>query len=248
MALRKEILEYIDSYLNVAEFDDYCINGLQVEGKEEITTIVTGVSASARLFEQATKLGADMIIVHHGLFWKNDPSPFSVIGIERTRLALLIKNDINLAGYHLPLDAHPDIGNNALLIKKLGLQTINAVDVGFLAQSPTPVVFNQFVQQLNNSLNTNSLSFPFGSSEVSKLLIISGSAAFDYPIAVEYGADTFITGEIKESLVRKIEEEKLNLIIAGHYNTETLGIQALGCLLENKFDVQCTFIDISNPV
>lgn len=248
MASRKEILEYIDSFLNVAEFADYCHNGLQVEGKEEINTIVTGVSASARLFEQAIETGADMIIAHHGLFWKNDPVPYSVTGIERNRLALLIKNDINLAGYHLPLDAHPDIGNNALIVQELGLQSLEAVDVGFIAHSPTPVALNHFIEHVNNALHTNSLSFPFGAAKVSKVLIMSGSAAFDYPLAVQFGADTFITGEIKESLVRKIEEEKLNLIIAGHYNTEKLGIQALGRVLEKKFDVKCTFIDIPNPV
>jgi len=248
MRHRNDILSYLNELLNVPDFDDYCINGLQVEGKAEISKIVGGVSVSARLFREAIERRADMIIVHHGLFWKNDPVPFSLTGIAYNRISLLIKNDINLAGYHLPLDAHPDLGNNAQLIKMLDLTLLHPVDVGFLAQLKKPLSFTEFVEMVNQRLERDNLTFPFGKKNVSKVLIISGGAASDYPLALEYGADTFLTGEIKESLVRPMEEVALNLIIAGHYQTEKFGVQALGHHLQDRFDISFEFIDIPNPI
>jgi len=248
MTTRDKILYFINDFLNVADFEDYCTNGLQVEGKQQIEKIVLGVSSSERLFVEAVNRNADMIIVHHGLFWKNDPLPFSLIGIVRNRLALLLKNDINLAGYHLPLDAHPEIGNNAQLIKLLNLEIILAADVGFLCKLHSPTTFPSFVKLAEQKLDTKTMSFPFGNDQVSQVLVISGSGSSYYPMAIELGADTFITGDIRESQVRAIEEVSLNLIIAGHYNTEKLGVQALGRVLEQQFDVSCEFIDIPNPI
>ncbi|MDW7681190.1 MAG: Nif3-like dinuclear metal center hexameric protein, partial [bacterium] len=128
MIQRSKLLNYLADFLKVAEFDDYCINGLQLEGTDTIKTVVLGVSVSRRLFQQAIARRADMIIVHHGLFWKNDPSPLALTGIMRERVALLITNNINLAGYHLPLDAHPEIGNNAQIMKRLNIVPIQPVD------------------------------------------------------------------------------------------------------------------------
>ena len=148
MVHRDEIVKYINDFLNVSEFNDYCVNGLQVEGKQTIDKIVLGVSVSERLFQAAIHEKADMIIVHHGFFWKSDPSPYSLRGIFRQRLALLLKNDINLLGYHLPLDAHPEIGNNARILKRLDMKQLQAVDVGFLGELTSPLPFNNFVQFL----------------------------------------------------------------------------------------------------
>lgn len=248
MPNRNEIIEYINNLLNVNDFDDFCVNGLQLEGKKQISKIILGVSSSERLFSEAIKRKADMIIVHHGLFWKNDPRPYAVTGIVHNRIALLIKNDINLAAYHLPLDSHLEIGNNAQILKKLELNLISPVDIGFLGKLNSPVPIDAFVKLVDQRLETISLAFPFGNKKVSRVLVISGSAAYNYSLAISQGADTFLTGEIKESLVRAIEEVKLNLINAGHYNTEKFGVQALGSRLQKRFKVICEFVDVPNPI
>lgn len=247
-AERAEIIDFIGSHLNVAEFEDFCINGLQVEGKERISTIVLGVSSSARLFAEAVQRNADMIIVHHGLFWENDPSPFSITRIMRNRIALLMKHDINLAAYHLPLDAHPETGNNAQILKRLKLRPLSAVDVGFIGELKNPLNPSEFQRQVDEKLETQSILLPFGNHEIFRVLVISGAGGSAFSLADANGADTLLTGEIRETTVRASEELQLNLIIAGHYNTEKLGIQALGQLIERQFHVSCQFIDIPNPI
>lgn len=248
MTSKNEILKYIHDLLNISAFEDHSLNGLQVEGKEQISRIILGVSPSERLFTEAVKQKADMIILHHGLFWKNDPTPFSLTGILRNRIALLIKNDINLAAYHLPLDAHAEIGNNTQILKKLNLEPIKSVDIGFLGKLAEPMTIDKFAKLVDEKLETKCLSFQFGKRQISQILVMSGSAASAYSLAIEHDADTFITGEIKETFVRAIEEVKLNLILAGHYNTEKFGVQALGDVLQAQFDVTCQFIDIPNPI
>ncbi|MBN1153417.1 Nif3-like dinuclear metal center hexameric protein [candidate division KSB1 bacterium] len=245
---RSELIEEIDNILHPADFEDYGRNGLQVEGKEDIQHIVTGVSCSKRLFQEAVNNQADMILVHHGLFWVNDPRPFTIEGILRERIALLIKNDINLSAYHLPLDFHPEIGNNAMISKRLSLETIGSVDGGALSRPHEPMDIDTFKNEVDKQLETASLLFPFGPRKVSRVFISSGGGAFMYPQALKLNADTFITGEVKEAHVRIFEEEGLNLIVAGHYNTEKLGVQALGKLLSERFKLKTTFIDIPNPV
>lgn len=241
------IAQFIDDYLSVSEFDDGCVNGLQVEGKQTVNKIVVGVSASRRLFEKAILESADLIIVHHGPFWKNQPL-LSLTGIQRQRVALLIKNDISLLGYHLPLDAHAVIGNNAQILSALNLRQKAAVDVGFVGEYATPMDFNSFETLVRATINKTPLVLPFGSKQVKRVLAISGGSSFDYVLAKECGADTFICGDMRENYVREIEECGLNVINAGHYNTETFGIRALGKLLENKFKLPCVFVDVPNPV
>ncbi|MBN2009197.1 Nif3-like dinuclear metal center hexameric protein [candidate division KSB1 bacterium] len=248
MANRADILEWIHSTLNVDEFDDYCVNGLQVQGTPEIKTIVCGVSVSQRLFELAIKKRADMILVHHGMFWKSDKHPMKITGILYKRLAMLIKSDINLAGYHLPLDAHPVLGNNAQIVQRLGLKIQEPVDVGFIATAAPPILFNNLIQKVNNILETESIVFPFGPAKTSKILIISGGSSSAYPLALKHGADTFLAGSIKESQVREFEEHGLNFINAGHYNTEKFGIQSLCAEIQKQFGIVCEFIDIPNPI
>lgn len=248
MVKRNEILKYLDELLSVSEFDDYCVNGLQVEGKTDIKKIVLGVSVSKRFFEEAIRNNADMIIVHHGLFWKSDPSPMRLTGIMRERLALLIKNDINLCGYHLPLDAHPEFGNNAQIMSRLGIELLAPADVGFLGQLPQPMPFDEFSALLNDKLETRAQVFPYGPKMVQRIIVISGGSSNDYKIAVSLGADTFIGGDMRENIVRELEETGLNFFHAGHYNTEKFGVQALGEVISGKFNIPCQYIDIPNPV
>lgn len=241
------IIDFIDDYLSPSDFDDGCVNGLQVEGKHGINKIVLGVSSSQQLFQRAIEESADLIIVHHGLFWKKQPL-LSVTGILKQRLELLIKNDISLLGYHLPLDAHPKVGHNAEILSVLNLNQKEAVDAGFVGEYETPMAFNSFENLVKEKICETPFVLPYGSNEVKRVLVISGGSSGDYGLAKEVGADTFICGDMRENFVREIEETGLNVINAGHYNTEVFGIRALGELLEKVFNVPCVFIDIPNPV
>jgi len=248
MAKRDEIIEYINNFLNINEFDDLSVNGLQVEGRVEIENIVLGVSVCERLFQTAVEQQAGMVIVHHGAFWKNAPTPYILTGIFRKRMALLVKNDINLAAYHLPLDAHSEIGNNAGIMQRLNIEPIMPVEVGFLGRLNEPVPIETFAETVNNKLQTNAQVFPFGSPDVQQLLVLSGGSSRYYQLALDNGADTFLGGDMKENIVRELEEVGLNFIHAGHYNTEKFGVQALGEKLAQQFNISCKFVDIPNPV
>ena len=248
MVLRDELEKFLAEFLKVDEFEDYCINGIQVEGKEEINKVLLGVSVSQRLFDQAVREKADAIIVHHGLFWKNDPVPFSLRGILKNRVASLIKNDISLFGYHLPLDAHPQVGNNAIILKNLGIAPEEPIDVGFIGVLPKEMKREDFLLLVNEKLDTQALLFPFGKEKIKTIAAISGASSSAYPLVASKDVDLFIGGEIKENHVREIEEIGLNYIKAGHYNSEKFGVQALGEFLAKEFDIQCKFFDIPNPI
>ena len=245
---RDELLNYLNQYFEIDQFDDYCQNGLQVEGKSEINKITFGVSVSERLFKASVQSAADMIIVHHGMFWNKDPQPFSVKGILRKRLEILLKNDINLVVYHLPLDAHMQIGNNIEILKRLKISPLEAMEVGFIGNLKQPTVIQDLHKEVNQNLETNSILFDFGSKFVEKVLDISGSSSLACEKAAEIGMDTFIGGDIREEHVRSCEELKLNYIAAGHYNTEKFGVQAMAKHIFLKFNIKTEFIDVPNPI
>ncbi len=244
----KEIIKYLEDYLKVKDFEDCCTNGLQVEGAPKVSKIIIGVSLSQKLIETAVKKKAKMIMVHHGIFDKNIPTPFQLKGVIRNRLKLLLENNINLAGFHLPLDAHPVIGNNASLCELLGIKNIKPFYVGFVGDLTEPMKFGDFVELVNKKLETNSYIIPAGPKTVKRVGIVSGGASREYVQAKEQGADTYICGDICESVVRSVEEDKINYINAGHYNTEKLGIRNLGGLVAKKFGVKAEFIDVPNDV
>ena len=251
----KELEEYLAQFLNTASFNDYCVNGLQIEGKPEIHRIITGVSASARLFEKAVEYKADAVIVHHGLFWKYSPHPMRLTGTMRNRVKLLISSDISLLGYHLPLDAHQELGNNALIAKALDLtnlsfralsdfhQPISAV--GELKHSLT---FDKFKEFADQALETDGLALDFSKDTINRIYILSGGGGEYFNDAGDSGADIMVTGELKEQAVRAAEEMGLSLYGAGHYNSEKWGIHALGNHLMENFNLEVKFVDIPNPV
>ena len=243
-AKRDAIISFCCDYLKVQDFQDYCVNGMQIEGAPEVSRIVAGVSISERLIEEAIKRQAQMIIVHHGFFRDQIPSPISLKGTSRNRLKLLLANDITLCGFHLPLDAHPVIGNNASLSKLFGVRKLKTCDVGFVGELAHPVELKRFVETVNKKLETHSFVIEAGSKNVKRVAIISGGGAAYYEHALNAGADTFITGEPRESTIRAIEESELNFIAAGHYNTERLGIQNLANLVAKKFKVEAKWIDV----
>jgi dinuclear metal center YbgI/SA1388 family protein len=243
-ASRDTITEFCEQYLKVDKFQDYCKNGLQVEGCDRVERIVTGVSFSRQLIEAAVERGAQMVIVHHGIFGGHFDSPPVIKGPNRGRLKLLLANDISLCGFHLPLDAHPSIGNNISLCRLLGIARTRPFEVGFIGRLSKAVEFKTWLKIVEHKLGVKVFAIAAGPSKSRKIAVIAGAASSGYKIAAELGADTFLCGDIREEHVRAIEETGINFISAGHYNTEKLGIQNLGMLIASKFKVSVEFVDV----
>lgn len=244
-----ELNRYLSQYLHLSEFNDYCPNGLQVEGKSEVNKIVTGVTASMALLNQAHAAKADAILVHHGYFWRNEPQV--VIGIKRHRLQFLLSHEINLFAYHLPLDAHPEIGNNVMLGKQLGLNIAGFLDDKNMmpyAELDSSISLKTLLNQISSKLNREALLIGNETREVIKIAWCTGAAQNYLEQAVDYGVDVFISGEISEQTVHLSRESDTAYIAAGHHATERYGIQALGEHLAKKFNLKHEFIEVENPV
>lgn len=251
MASRDEILRYLHDYLRVKDYRDYGPQGLQVEGKAEVRKVVSGVSGSAALFEQAAEAGADLVLVHHGIFW--DKESRVVKGGLKRRLELLLQHEITLAGYHLCLDAHPEVGNNVLAARGLGLENIrawaeyNGRTIGFRGEwAGLPAA--EAVARVNTLYGSRAVEFLYGPAEVREVGIISGGAQGEVRLAIEDGLDLYITGEVSEFVMNTAREGNIHFLGAGHYNTERLGIRALGEHVAAQFQVEHQFIDVPNPV
>ncbi len=245
---RDKIIGFCDEYLKVRDFEDYCHNGLQVEGRADVVKIVTGVSLSRELIKRAMEKQADMIMVHHGIFMRDVPNPLCLAGYMRERLKMLLENDINLAGYHLPLDAHPLIGNNISLCDMLGVKRAKPFDAGFIGELSREMLFDKFNALVEKQLCTHNFAMNAGKKKVKKVAIISGGSSVDFEAAYAAGADVFLAGDVREEVVRKIEEVGINFINAGHYNTEREGIRKLGELVAKKFRIEAEFVDVPNEV
>ena len=253
MATRREIIEELDRLLEAESFRDYCPNGLQVAGRDEVTRVATGVSASAELLEQALARGADLVLTHHGLFWEGDDR--RVIGSLRRRLGLLLEADASLAAYHLPLDAHATLGNNALIAAGIGASLGEPFGIAagrpcgwsarFDGAGVTPDELKARVARLTGR---EPLAFLDGPELVRNVGIVSGGAAKLVSEAVAAGLDAFITGEPAEPSRAIARESAIHFIAAGHHATETLGVRALGEHLVTRFGVEHSYIEIANPV
>lgn len=252
MAQRDEIAAFLDDYLDVARIRDHGINGLQVEGKEKVEKVAVGVSASLELFRRAAKAGADMVIVHHGLFWSN--SPREITNVMKHRLKALFDYDITLLAYHLPLDSHPEIGNNAQIAKLLGLSVesrefglYDSTSLGVIGVTAEPVSFASFAQSVASALSVSPYVLASGPEMVSRIGIISGGAASQIHEAIVRECDVYVTGETGEPTPAMAKEGHINFIGVGHYNSEKYGPIALGRLVQERFGVTVEFIDIPNP-
>jgi len=241
---RDSIVKYCRDYLKVENFEDKCINGLQVEGAEKINKIVSGVSFSEQLVKVAVKTKARLLLVHHGLFNKYISQPVQIKGIVKNRLKLLLENDINLCGFHLPLDAHPLIGNNISLCKLFGIINTRPCYVGFIGELKQAMSLSEFIKMVNEKLQTQSTYIAGGPKIVKKIGVISGAASPEFSLAKKLGADTYLSGDIREELFWEVKEAKINYVNGWHYNTEKLGIQNLGKLISKKFKISVEFIDI----
>ncbi|MGH3061936.1 MAG: Nif3-like dinuclear metal center hexameric protein [Gaiellaceae bacterium] len=248
MAHRDEILAWADEFLDLASYPDYGPMGLQVVGAERVRKIVCGVSASRELFERAGEAEADMVLVHHGLFWERDTR---VVGpVMRERLRALFDADLSLVAYHLALDAHPEVGNNALLCEELGIEREGrfADGLGFGGRLPEPVPVSALAERAQERLGRMPLVFSYGPELVERVAVCSGGAARYLAQAAAEGYDCFVTGEADEPTKHAAKEAGVHFVAGGHYATETLGVRALSARLAERFDLAWDFVDLPNPV
>jgi dinuclear metal center YbgI/SA1388 family protein len=253
MAQRDEILAFCDELLDVDSFDDYGPNGLQVPGAAEVERIATGVTASLELLERAVESGAQLVLTHHGLLWGDALSPLSVP--MASRLRALLCADCSLAAYHLPLDAHPEIGNNALLREALGLEPderpfglAKGSAVGVVGRSAGPIGIAELRRRLSEAVGQEPLVFEAGPERISSVGIVTGGGGFALHEAGPMGLDALVTGEPSEPVMGEAREYGVHFLAGGHYATETLGIRRLGELVAERFSVEQEFIDVPNPV
>lgn len=253
--LLNTLIKILDSELNSHDINDYSPNGLQVEGKHEVTKIVSGVTASLALIEQAVSLNADAILVHHGYFWKGE-SPI-VVGMKKRRLKQLLKHNISLISYHLPIDVHPTLGNNAQIGKMLNLNKVQAISsikptgIVMTGTLQKPMSHSEFSDTLSSLLNRQIISVG-NKSKISKLAWCTGGGQnfidqvveqsdFDSPI------DAFISGEISEQTTHSAVEQNIDFFAAGHHATERYGVKAIGEWLRDMHSLDVQFVDIDNP-
>ncbi|WP_210768885.1 Nif3-like dinuclear metal center hexameric protein [Deefgea sp. CFH1-16] len=246
---RQELEAYLAQLLSVAQFKDYAPNGLQVEGRNQIQHIVTGVTASQALIDAAIALNADALLVHHGFFWKSEALP--IVRTKKQRIAALLGADLNLFGYHLPLDAHPELGNNAQLAKQLGLIPTGRCgdqNLVWLGELPVPMSFDTFTRHIAVTLNRQPLSIGPADQIVRQVAWCTGGAQGYFHDVANLDVDCFITGEASEFVTHLAKESGVSFIAAGHHATERYGIAALGQHLAQHFGLQHTHLDLDNPV
>ena len=252
MAQITDIIETLDELLSPGAFDDLGPNGLQVPGTDDVTRVITAVSARRELSERAVELGAQLVLVHHGLFWKFHPTGLTPLLAERLRP--LFKHDINLAAYHLPLDAHPEFGNNAILARELGCDEREPFGIykgraiGCKGRFKVPISPGELHARVARATGREPLLLGGRTEPIGSIGIVSGSAADTLHEAAAEGLDAFLTGEPREHITADAAELGMTFVAAGHYATETFGVRALGDLLAERFGVEHRFVELSNPV
>jgi dinuclear metal center YbgI/SA1388 family protein len=247
MARRDEILEFAAELLDLESFRDYGPQGLQVAGAEDVSKMVCAVSSSLALFERAASAGAELVIVHHGLLWDNEPRVIDA-GVRR-RLQALFDADLTLAGYHLALDAHPEVGNNALLARELGVEVDSQfAEIGVGGRLPAPEPVGSFLTRIRERIAPEPLVFQEGPAQVERVAIVSGGGGRHLAEAAGAAYDLFLTGEPEEPSLHLARELGITFVAAGHYATERLGIQALAARLAERFGLEWEFVELPNPV
>jgi len=245
---RNDLTRVCADWMAVDQVQDYCPNGLQVEGKREIRKLATAVTASLDAIEAAIEWGADALLVHHGFFWRNEAA--SIVGAKAARIRRLIQADMNLFAYHLPLDIHAEFGNNAELAKLWNLVD-DASDVKRVWRTGSlefPLPIEGFVDRIRRTLRREPLVIQAGPKQVKRVAWCSGGAQSYFAQAIEQGIDVFITGEVSEPCYHQALESGVHFIVAGHHATERYGVQALGAKLANQFSLEHRYIELANPV
>ena len=246
------LVAYLDEFMEARKGADFGPNGLQVEGRPAVRKMVTGVSAGAELFARARAVGADAVLVHHGLFW--DGLPVTLTGYRYKRVAELVHSGMSLIAYHLPLDRHPELGNNALAAKAFGLEGVEpfgeygGLPVGCMGRLPTPVAAAALVDLCRRVFGQEPISFLGGRAAVSTVGLISGGGQREIYEAITAGLDAYVTGEASEWVMNVAHDAGIHYVAAGHYATERLGIRALGEHVARRFGIEVEFVDLPNPV
>lgn len=249
LMLRNNLIEWINEKLNVQMFNDYAPNGLQVEGSNEISKIISSVSASKNAIEYAIEQNADTLLVHHGMFWKSEPA--NIVGWKKQRIAMLLQNNINLLAYHLPLDAHPVIGNNAQLARLLDWnieqtsEEYNLLNIGYIK---SPQSLDEIARDLETVLHRKPLIIGNSDKKIQRIAWCSGAGQGFFQAAINHNVDAFITGEASESQYHLANETGVAFISVGHHASERYGVVALGNEIEQEFGVKTVFFDESNPI
>ena len=246
MVNHKELNNYCHGYLNVATFEDYCPNGLQVEGVGNINKIVSGVSANLALIERAIEEKADAIFVHHGIFWRNEGQ--TITGSKRRKVSLLLSHNINLFGYHLPLDAQPEIGNNVQLGKRLGIENMTPVSDSLIWQGDLNTNLSDFSALIEEKVHRIPQVFGNKTEKIQRIAWCTGAAQGFISDAIELNVDLYLSGEVSEQTPAAAEENNMTFISAGHHATERYGVQALSKHLCEKFKLQHQYIEVENSV
>lgn len=252
MAQLKEIIQWCDQTLNTHEFKDYAPNGLQIEGRSDVQKILCAVTASQEAIEAAIAQNADLLLVHHGYFWKGEPYP--ITGMRGKRIKSLIQHDISLVGYHLPLDSHPSLGNNAAIAECLALENLQALDpserhtignIGFLKQAMSASEFRDY---LTARLGFNTIHLPAEKSQIQKIGFCTGAAQDFIGKAAEQGCDAFISGEVSERTYYEAKELGVHYYACGHHATERYGVQRLAKAISEQFNIEYSYFELNNPV
>lgn len=252
MAQLHDILEWCNQSLKTAEFKDYAPNGLQIEGKSEIRKILCAVTASQQAIDAAIEHQADLLLVHHGYFWKGEPYP--ITGMRGKRIKSLIQNDISLVAYHLPLDAHPVLGNNAAIADILGLQEITALDpnernpignIGYLAQPLSAIAFKNL---LSEKLGFDTIHLAAEKTSIQKIGFCTGAAQDFITKAAEQGCDAYLSGEVSERTYYEAQELNIHYFACGHHATERYGVQRLGKAICEQFGIEYSYFELNNPI
>lgn len=252
---RDELIAQLNKWLEPEAVEDYCPNGLQVEGSNTIQQVVTGVTASQALIDRAVALGADTLIVHHGYFWKGESQP--ITGMKRRRIKALLDANINLLAYHLPLDVHPEFGNNVELIKLINgadskelvypVENVAPRGVLMMTQLDEPCTGHELAKRLENLLQRPLTASECNATTIQRIAVCTGGGQGFIEAALNAGADAFITGEVSEQTIHVARECGIQFFAAGHHATERYGIQALGNKLAHECGLHVQFIDIDNP-
>jgi dinuclear metal center YbgI/SA1388 family protein len=249
---RDALVRWLDTYLDAHAGKDFGPNGLQVQGRGQIRKVVTGVSACLELFQKAQERGADAVMVHHGIFW--DWQSPRLVGMHYERVAELLAHGVNLLAYHLPLDRHPEVGNNALACRALGLEELQrfgeyaGLPIGFRGRFQEPISSTELLERCRDFYGREPLHFAGGPEPVETVGVISGGAQRELMGAIEAGLDAFVTGEVSEWVMNTARESGTHFLSCGHYATEVCGIRALGELVAERFGVDVEFVDVPNPV
>ncbi len=253
MASLQEVIAWCDDLLEIDSFGDYAPNGLQVPGNPQVELVTTAVSAHLDSITAAAGLGSDLLVTHHGLFWDFHPRNLSRPMAARLKTAL--DNDLSVAGYHLPLDGNPEIGNNVLISRLLGFEPgpgligeAKGRHIGVVARSEEGIGAVELFGRVERELGQEPLVFAEGPSKIHSIGVVTGAGASDIHTAIELGLDAFLTGEPSEHVMADAREGHINFIAAGHYATETAGVKRLGGLIAERFGIRHEFIDVPNPV